>query len=184
MKSIASTYRKVIATIAQYITRAKNANLVQLPKAYKSGANCRNCHYWKETGDPEIGYCWKPEVSVFVTDRQVCGVWAADGTISKWDKIKVILQKDFRDRPPALEGLELNDQGAVEYGNNEHIRRAMKVRMKTLPPTVKGANCAGCLFSNGQDKWCAYPKVNQAIEKNDKCKYWNHHDAQSLRENK
>jgi len=181
MNSIKTTYRKIIATIAQYTIRAKSANLVQLPTAYKAGANCRNCHYWKETSDPEIGYCQKAEVSVFVTDRQVCGVWAADGTISKWDNIKVILQKDFMDRPPSVAGTEINERGAIVYKDPAHIQRAASVRMKTLPPEMIGANCASCLYSDGEEKWCTFPRVNQSINKNDKCKYWNNPDAMTLR---
>lgn len=181
MKTIAQHYRKIIAMIAQYLTRAKSANLVQLPKAYKDGANCKNCHYWRNTTDMDIGYCWKADVSVFVTKHQVCGEWAADGTISKWDDTLVNLEKDVRDRPPQVDGTEINEHGVIAYKDKSHIARAAKVGMKALPKELKGASCHGCLFSDGGEKWCQHPKVNQPIDQNDKCKYWNHPKAQTLR---
>jgi hypothetical protein len=164
-----ATYKKIIKALAESIFRAKGVNLIKLPKKIES-ANCKNCHYWRDSkGD--IGYCSFSLVSLYVTERQVCNNWAADGALNVWDNQKVILEKNFGDSPPTpLIEIERDRNGGVLY-ENEEADRARAAGMISLPKDEKGVHCFNCEYSS-KGEWCKL--VNVHIEKNDKCNQWKH----------
>lgn len=166
-------YKKIIAKIVSGIFRAKDAGLMHLPKTIKSGANCLNCHYYMKTDSPDIGYCWKPEVSLFITEKQVCNHWAADGAIGYWNKTKLFLMRHFRDMPPPVtsDDVKINDRGGVKYVDKTEFDRARSAGLITLPTDVEGSRCYNCEYSSPVG-WCKNPNVNLPIDKNDLCKHW------------
>ena len=159
--------------------RAKKADLVSLPKAVK-GASCSNCHYFRNTDNPEVGYCSFSEVSIFVTKTQLCQHWDHDGTVQLLTKTKTNLEQDFRDMPPptAEEEFNFDHNNGLAYTDEEDKKRAVAARMISLPESVQktGASCYTCKYSTSVG-WCKNPHVNQAIHKDDKCKYWDHPGA-------
>jgi len=164
-------YHRVIAQLSGAMVRARESKLVHLPKKIK-GANCGNCNYWKNTNDSRFGYCFKPDVSVFVTKKQICNNWVVDGATNVWDNKKPDMIGDFRDYPPNINGnIEMDNLGGVLYIDRAEIARASRAGMKTLPEETIGTACKNCKFSQSPG-WCNNKKVDQPIEEHDLCKHW------------
>lgn len=174
MKTIfKSTYHRLIFALAKAIFRAKSANLIHLPKKIKDGSNCKNCNYWRDSKD-KIGYCSFSQVSLYVTKRQVCNYWAADGALYAWNNQKVDLEKNFGDNPPTPQiEVETDANGGVVY-EGEEAERAKAAGMMSLPKKLVGSHCFNCEYSSSA-QWCKL--INCHIDKNDCCDKWKHPGA-------
>ena len=176
IKKTREFYLSVIAKITEAFSRAKASNLRHLPEKVGE-ANCGNCHYYRTTDSPEVGYCDHSEVSLFVTERQLCNQWAQNGVVKTWDKEEPVYEPDHRDFPPEVdETVEKNPSGGIKYKDKMSILRAESEGLKTLPGDVAGANCANCVFST-YPGWCKNENINQPIEKTDLCNNWTHPGA-------
>jgi len=176
-KYFKSIYHRLIHALSNAVFRAKSVNLIQLPKKIKNGANCRNCHYWRDVNE-EMGYCSYEQVSLYVNKRQVCDYWAADGAMGIWNNTKIVLDKDYGDIPPTPKiEIDKNKNGGVSY-EEEEKERAKSAGLITLPKNIKGIHCYNCEYSSSAG-WCKL--INVYIEKNDKCNKWDHPDTLRLR---
>lgn len=175
MISLFKKYKHIISRIVGMAFRAKDAGLIKLPKKMEKGTNCGNCVYWRDTDSDRVGYCWHPEVSIFVTKRQTCNLWNADGAIDLSDRKKTQLIEDFRDQPPSATQakIKFDALGGIKYTDPADKARAVATGVITLPKDEPGARCYNCKFSTPVG-WCKNAQVNQPIEKNDCCNYWDH----------
>lgn len=164
------SYLKKIKAMADSIFRAKDVNLIRLPKKIKNGSNCKNCNYWRDANE-EVGYCSFSQVSLYVSERQVCNYWAVDGALNVWNNQKVVLEKNFGDKPPTPQiEIEEDPNGGVIY-EGEEIERAKNAGMISIPKRQTGIHCYNCQYSNSAG-WCKL--INVHIEKNDCCNEWKH----------
>jgi hypothetical protein len=175
MRRLINKYKQIIAGLISMKLRARDTGLIKLPKKIEKGSNCSNCAYWRKTDKDGVGYCWHPEVSVFVTQRQVCNLWNADGVIDMSTGKKTALIEDFRDYPPSAQtsDIELDQNGGVKYTESADAERAKSSGLITLPKDQTGSRCYNCKYSSSVG-WCKNPEVNQPINKNDCCNEWDH----------
>jgi hypothetical protein len=175
---IVASYKKLIAQMVDLALRAKKSNLISLPKAVKEGANCGNCNYWRDTENPEVGYCAQSQVSIFITKRQLCHNWGHKDAVDLLTKTKMDLEPDVRDMPPPTsnEQFEFNYNGGLVYKDVDSKERASAAGMLSLPKEQKGASCYNCQYSTSVG-WCKNPKVNQVIHKDDRCNNWDYPGA-------
>jgi hypothetical protein len=153
--------------------RALRAGLIRMPKSIK-GANCSNCSFWKNTSNEEIGYCGNSDISMFVTNRQICNAWTTKGAIARWDNKPLARPFNFRDTPPqAPSEFETDKNGGYLFESPEALMRAKSQDIISLPLKVEGINCGNCKHSSSEG-WCKQPGVNQPIEKRDSCNFWEH----------
>ncbi len=166
-------YKKLIKETLNTKERAKDADLIALPEDME-GTNCKNCHFWKNTDDPDIGYCDHAQVSLFVTDRQTCVQWIAKGMRRLWDHtvVKASELPDYKDQPPLVPSdLEFDALEGLIYTDPAELARAKSVDLMTIPGNIKGTNCQNCVYSTPLH-WCKNDKVEQPVKETYCCAYW------------
>jgi len=178
MKRIAEFFKHIIkAGFTAAKVRARDAGLIELPKQVAKGANCLNCHWWKDTNNRDVGYCNHPRVSMFVSEKQLCNLWNSNGVKTKWGSGEVVGLEEYKNLvpdPPA--DLPFDLSGGVVYTGEAEVSRAKNVNLITLPKDIKGAACFNCEYSSSMG-WCKNSGVAQPIQKDYLCHYWDHPNA-------
>ena len=175
MKKITNFFKNIIkAGITASKARAKNSGLIELPEAMSKGANCLNCHYWKETATKGVGYCNHPRVSMFVSDRQLCNLWNSNGVQTKWGEGEVEGLEEYKNLiPEPGKDITYDLLGGITPLEPKQISRAKDVNLITLPKNIKASACYNCKYSSDMG-WCKNSGVAQPIEKDYLCHYWDH----------
>ena len=73
----------------------------------------------------------------------------------------------------------LEEKAAIEPKSADEMARAKHADLITLPPSVKGTNCANCRFveKRSDGAFCAHPEIKLPVNERMCCAYWDHSDV-------